>query len=114
MPKTYEMNLDQGPFELISSGKKVVEMRLNNKNRDQIVPGDYIIFSIKNSEKTLKVLVKSVSKFKTFEELYAHFDKAKLGYSRSEKADPNDMLKYYKQEDIDKYGVLAIEIKLVK
>ena len=36
------------------------------------------------------------------------------GYLPSEDADPNDMLKYYKQEDIEKYGVLAIEIQLIK
>ena len=108
------MYLDAGPFALISSGKKVIEMRLNKNNRDQIVPGDYIIFTVKNTIKTLKVLVKSVSKFKNFDELYRNFDKEKLGYSFDEDADPKDMLTYYKQEDIDKYGVLAIEIEVVE
>lgn len=111
---TYEMNLSNGPFNLIKLGKKTVEMRLNKKNRDKIEGGDYILFTNEQSEEKLKVLVISVSKFSSFEELYLAYDKEKLGYALDENASPNDMLVYYTKADIKKYGVLAIEIELAK
>ena len=44
--------------------------------------------------------------------MYNHFSKDKLGYKENETASPKDMLKFYTQENIDKYGVLGIEISL--
>ena len=35
-----------------------------------------------------------------------------LGYLKNEIADPKDMYKYYSKEQILKYGVLAIKIKV--
>ena len=48
--------------------------------------------------------------YKSFFELYAHYPKSVLGYDDGEVANPDDMLKYYSQENIDNYGVMAIEI----
>ena len=44
MNQVFEMHLQETPFKLISSGQKTVEMRLNNKNRDKISKGDFIVF----------------------------------------------------------------------
>ena len=33
-----------------------------------------------------------------------------IGYAKDEKANPNDMLMYYSEENIEKYGVLGIEL----
>ena len=52
--------------------------------------------------------------FSNFKELYDNFDKISIGYKEDEIADPKDMLMYYSQEKIDKYGALAIKIKLIK
>ncbi len=112
MSKIYEMNLQDGPFELILSLKKDVEMRLCKKGREHIKKGDFIVFANKDG-KTIKVLVINVKRFPTFEELYDCYDKTRLGYEVNEEAHPDDMLMYYTKEDILKYGVLAIEIKLL-
>ena len=108
------MDLNPLPFERISHGLKTVEMRLNKNGRDKISNGDFIIFKNNKSGEKIKVIVTSVSKFSSFEELYNSYPKNRLGYRNDEKADPRDMLAYYKEKDIRKYGVLAIEIKLVK
>ena len=113
MSKIYEMNLHNEPFSLILSEKKTVEMRLNKNGRENISQGDTIVFTNQNGDK-LKVLVVNIFKFPSFKELYDSYDKERLGYLPNEVADPHDMLKYYKQDDIEKYGVLAIEIKLIK
>lgn len=114
MSKTYQMNLAKIPFGLIKNGKKVVEMRLNKDGRDKILPDDFIIFTNQESKETLKVKVISVNKFPDFKQLYAHFDKTLLGYEKDEIANPKDMNIYYSNDDIEKYGVLAIQIELVK
>lgn len=113
MNKVYEMFLADSPFNLIKNQNKRVEMRLNKNGRDQILPGDRIVFTHQESHEKLICEVVSVSKFKTFEELYENYDKAELGYNEDETAHPDDMLIYYKKEDIIKYGVLAIEIRLI-
>lgn len=107
------MNLSKDPFELIKSGRKVVEMRLCKPGRERIRKGDTIIFTNNDDGKTLSVLVLNIVKFSSFEELYDSYDKSKLGYRKEEIANPDDMLIYYKKEDIQKYGVLAIEIELL-
>ena len=114
MINIYELDLNPLPFERISQGLKTIEMRLNKNGRDNISNGDFIIFKNNKSGEKIKVIVTSVSKFSSFEELYKSYPKNRLGYRNDEKADPRDMLAYYKEEDIRKYGVLAIEIKLVK
>ena len=108
------MHLQEVPFKLIKNGFKDVEMRLNNKNRDTISKGDFIVFHNSCDEEIIKVIVTSVSKFSSFKELYKTYPKQRLGYRNNEVADPDDMFKYYREEDVKKYGVLAIEISLVK
>ena len=108
----YKMNLAKKPFDLIKSGQKTIEMRLNKPERSNIVKGDTIEFTSNYDGSKLSVLVLNISKFPSFDDLYKAFDHTKLGYQKGEAADPDDMLIYYKKEDIEKYGVLGIEIKL--
>ena len=37
-----------------------------------------------------------------------------LGYDKDEIASPKDMEKYYSKQEQDKYGVLGIEMKVIK
>ena len=110
---TYQMKLNPSPFELIKSGHKTVEMRLNDEKRGRIKIGDEIEFSNRENGEKMLTRVVNLTKFKNFCELYVHFDKCVLGYLENEDANPCHMSKYYPQEDIDKHGVLAIEITLI-
>ena len=111
---TYQMNLHDGPFQLISSGQKDVEMRLNTPERAKIKVGDHIVFANRKDGKTIKVLVLNISKFPSFKELYEEIDHTRLGYRFDEIANYEDMYLYYKKEDIAQYGVLAIYIKVLR
>ena len=50
--------------------------------------------------------------YPSFRELYEHHDKLSIGYNENEVADPDDMLQYYTQEQIDKHGALALLIEV--
>ncbi|MGN0818755.1 MAG: ASCH domain-containing protein [Candidatus Coproplasma sp.] len=105
------MNLRQRPFDSILSGRKTVEMRLNDQKRQGIRSGDLIDFTSPDGKK-LTAEVKSVRRFKNFEELYACYSPRELGYFDGETCSPADMLDYYSEEQIKKYGVAAIELKI--
>ena len=109
---THKMNLYPDAFELIADGRKKVEMRLNDEKRQRLNIGDLIVFSNAESKEELIVEVIDLRCFKSFDELYASYDKTIIGYQKSDIANPDDMYKYYSKEQIDKYGALAIEIKV--
>lgn len=90
------------------------EMRLNDEKRSLIKEGDIIEFENRITKEKLKTKVIKLYKFDNFEELYKYFDKISLGYAEDEIADPKDMEQYYPQDKQEKYGVLGIEINVVK
>ena len=106
----YSMHLAPSPFQLIENRKKKIEMRLNDEKRVGIKRGDLIIFSNLETKEELMCEVVDTEVYKSFVELYNKHSKTELGYQKDEIASPNDMLEYYSKEDIEKYGVLAIEV----
>ena len=109
----HEMRLHNSPFNLIKSGTKTIELRLNDEKRSLIKIGDKIEFTNRITEEKIVVEVINLHKYDSFLELYKHFDKVSMGYDEDEEADPKDMEQYYSKEEQDKYGVLGIEIKLI-
>lgn len=112
---TYELKLRDKPFEKIKNRTKKIEMRLYDEKRSQFKVGDYLIFkkfSNENEHLTAKII--SLHRFKNFEELFNHFDKQLLGYNKNENANYLDMLEYYPLERQKQYGVVGIEIELIK
>lgn len=108
----WEMNLHPEPFAAIKSGRKDIEMRLYDDRRKGIKVGDTIEFTNNQTLEKLSVTVINLYCFNNFGELYQSFDKIRLGYNEDEIANPRDMEKYYSKDNILRYGVLAIEIKL--
>ena len=108
---TYRMNLNPRPFEAVKSGRKTVEMRLNDERRRYIDAGDYILFVHTETGEELHVKVKGRAEYPSFYELYESHDKTAIGYLPEETAHPGDMLEYYTEEQIKKYGALAIFIE---
>lgn len=109
----YDMNLNPGPFGSIRSGSKTVEMRLNDERRVGIEKGDLIRFTNVETGEILLVRVLDKSVYPSFKELYDSYSKTSIGYKENEDADPVDMLTYYSEESIAKYGALALEIELI-
>lgn len=107
----HNLKLQNKPFNLIKNNKKTIEMRLYDEKRKLIKVNDEIIFTNISTGETLKVIVKKISIFKNFNELYQNFDKVKLGYKKEEIANPEDMNIYYSKEEQSNFGVCAIEIQ---
>ena len=108
------MHLKEEPFNSIKNGTKTIEMRLFDEKRQQLKIGENIKFINDKTGEELLTKIVNLHKFKSFEELYKNFDKIKLGYKEWEVAKSSDMLKYYPQSEQQKYGVVGIEIKLIK
>lgn len=109
----HEMRLHNNPFELIKNGSKTMELRLNDEKRSIIKVGDKIEFTNRVTEEKLLVEVINLHKYNSFSELYKNLDKVSIGYGIAEEANPSDMEQYYSKEEQEKYGVLAIEIRLI-
>ena len=109
----YFLNLNENPYKLICDNKKTLELRLNDNRRKNIKENDYLIFTNTKTKSKLKCKVIKIFKYDSFEELYKAHDKKEMGYDKDEIASPDDMLKYYKKEDIIKYGVLGIKIEKI-
>lgn len=87
-------------------------MRLNDEKRRLLKIGDLIVFTNKDTGEKVIVEIDDLKPFLSFDELYASYPKRAIGYRNDEKPDPRDMLEYYREEDILKWGALAICIKL--
>lgn len=107
------MNLHDDPFNLIKSGTKTIELRLNDLKRQKIKVGDLIEFTNRVTDEKMTVKVVDLFKFDSFSELYKNFDKVSMGYREDEEADSSDMELYYSKEEQEKYGVLAIKIEKI-
>lgn len=107
---THYMNLWDDSFQAIKEGWKTIEMRLNDEKRSMIKVDDIIEFTNTSNQEKLSCKVINIYKYSDFSELYENHDKQSIGYRENEKADPNDMLLYYAKEQIEKYGVVGIEL----
>lgn len=109
----HKMNLAHSAFNSISIGQKTIEMRLYDEKRAKVNVGDEIEFENTDTHHKIKCIVINLTRYKDFFELYSNFDKIAIGYNVNETANAEDMYAYYSLEKIKKYGVLAIEIKLI-
>lgn len=110
----HEMKLFPEPFEMIASGKKTIELRLNDEKRRRVKTGDSIVFTNTETGERLETRVTALHRFSSFAELYRALPLEKCGYTEEEalSADPADMDAYYSKEEQQKYGALGIELAL--
>ncbi len=106
----HQMKLRPAPFAAIQSGHKTVELRLNDGKRQKIKIGDTIVFTQTETGEQLHAEVIGLRRYPDFEAMYAAEDPLTMGYSEGETADPKDMSQYYTEDEIKRYGTLAIEI----
>lgn len=111
------MKLNKGPFYMIKSGLKTIELRLFDDKRQAIQIGDHICFHRYDKlEETIEAQVVHLYHFQTFEELYQTLPLLSCGYTKDNinQASAHDMIQYYSLEQQKKYGVVGIEIRILK
>jgi len=110
----HEMKLKEIYYNKIKNGEKVYEIRLNDEKRKLIRVGDIIIFK-KEPELTdeIKTKVEELIFFKSFKEMASFLPANKIGF---DKINTNEIVniyhEFYSKKDEQKFGVLAIKIKL--
>ena len=109
--KTHNMTLKQPYFEYIRSGYKTIELRLYDSKRQQITPGDEIIFQ--NGDLTNTVKVKGVVRAENFESLFEIIDVKKTGLEEKNRA-IEIMEQFYDKDAQDKFGVVGIVVENVE
>ncbi|BCK44369.1 RNA-binding protein [Streptococcus suis] len=112
----HEMLLAPKPFEMMKSGQKTIELRLYDEKRKHIRIGDFIRFyCTENQTQTIEVQVLALHIFDNFAQLYKELDLLFCGYTQSSirEAKPEDMEVYYSQEQLEQYGAVGIELRLI-
>ncbi len=112
----HRMKLDHDAYVKVENGSKTVELRLNDEKRRKIEAGDIIRFEDRSDEgEVLFAEVMEKLFFPTFRELYSSLSLREIGYTEEEipRASPDDMLKYYSEEEQAKYGVVGIRINVM-
>ena len=112
----HEMKLDPKYYDYILTGSKKVELRLNDEKRKNIKIGDKIKFLKEPSlDESFVSTVVNLYHFDSFEELFKHFDISSLAdKSMTKEMLTSDLEKFYTKEKQREYGVVGIEITLVK
>ena len=109
--KIHEMRLHPTPFEMIRTGNKTVEVRLNDEKRQLMQIGDEIEFSLRPQlTERFRAEVIGLDTFKTFKEAYDAYPPNE--YGGENKDEWKLMYKYYSPENEVKYGVLGIRLKI--
>lgn len=114
--KTHTLNLNPIYFDLIKSGEKIFEGRLNDEKRKTFNIGDKITF-YKEPEKTetMEAIILDKYLFESFDETANELDKSKLGFENNTKEEMiNTYRSFYSKEDENKYGVVVFKIKTLK
>ena len=112
----HEMRLADEPFDMIVSGKKCIEVRLNDEKRREISAGDIIVFYRKSHIADMcAVTVIGLRRYDNFLQLFSSERLTDTGCTdmTAEQA-AQSMYKYYSPEQEEKDGVLAIEIRLIE
>lgn len=100
----------------MQTAKKAIEMRLFDEKRRKIKIGDRIVFENISSGKTLKTEVLHLHFFSSFNKLYQALPLLKCGYTAEnvDFAKSSDMERFYTVEMQKKYGVVGIELTVIR
>ncbi len=110
-----KIHLDPEIFEQVKNGTKNVEARVNDEKRRQIKIGDNIeVLKRPDEIETLQVRVIGLKTFADFTELANNYPIERL-YSPSFTKEEYLALfpKFYSEEEIAKYGTVAIEFEVI-
>jgi ASC-1-like (ASCH) protein len=111
-----KIHLDPDIFEQVKNGTKNVEARVNDPKRQQLKVGDELLVLKRPDEsESLTVRITKLKYFSNFTELADYYPIERL-YSPSFTKEEYLALfpKFYSEEEIAKYGTVAIEFELIK
>lgn len=115
-PSTYVMNVHKKFFKKLKNGEKRIEIRLNDIRRRKLKINDIIKFRLDN--KPNKYFYSKIKRVNHYENFINLLNKEKLDYCgfKNKTIQQADIImhRFYTEEEIKKYGVIAIEIEKLK
>jgi len=108
------IHLDGDIFDNVKHGTKNVEVRVNDEKRRKIKVGDKITFFKRPDDiENIDAIVENLSYYKNFKDLVKDYTIEELyskGYSKEEFL--YLLKRFYSDDEIDKYGTVAIKFKI--
>lgn len=111
--ETVVMRLDRKPFDLMKSGKKLWEIRLNDEKRKGVMVGDKIVFMRRPElEERLEITVEEKIFFSDIQRLLDKIPLSELGAEGIPEIDfIQGFLSHYRPEELVQYGIVAFKVK---
>jgi len=109
-PRAHEMGIYKRYFDLIASGKKSTEIRVNDSSRQKITEGSLIRFRCRDEEVLTRVT--RVARYTTFEEMFEHESVASVNPTATREEQLANIRQIYPPER-EALGVVAIGIQLL-
>lgn len=108
----YKMHLNVKYFNLIKSGIKTIEIRVNDDKRKKLKIGDEINFiKATNFEEVVCTTVKDLVLAKSFDELCSKIEVSNTGFKNKEELTAK-LTELYPEEETEENGVIAIVIEI--
>lgn len=109
------IHLDPELFEIVKSGTKNIEARVNDEKRRKLKIGDQIIFLKRPDEiEQIAAIVEDLIYYDTFVDLVAAYTIEELYLNTYTKEEYLKLLKgFYSDEEIKRYGVVAIKFRII-
>lgn len=111
-----EVHLHPEVFDIVNDGIKNVEIRVNDEKRRKLKIGDKLLF-LKRPDDVEKIyaVVKNLVYFNNFSEVVDKYPMERLYLSDISKDEYISLMKkFYNDEEVAKYGVVAIEFEQIK
>lgn len=116
MEDIFTMRLEKKYFDELKAGKKIFEIRVNDKKRRGIELGNHITFICReNLEDKFTCEVEQLLYFDTFVELFNSIRKEDCGFNSKQTADEIEdvFLKFYNAKEVAKDGLVAIRVRKI-
>lgn len=108
-----EFHLNEDIFKIVKNGTKHIEVRLNDDKRKKLKVGDDLIFiNQNNDDKRINAIIKGLKYFSSFEDLVDYYRIDEIYKEDSSKEEFLELInKFYTKDEIEKYGVVAIDFE---
>ena len=108
------IHLDSDIFDIVKNESKDVEIRLNDLKRRKLKVGDTLIFLKRpNDDEEIKGTITNLVCFNNFSEVVNNYPIDRLYLKDYKKQDFINLLgRFYSDEEVKEFGVVAIEFKL--
>lgn len=109
------IHLDSDVFETVDKGFKNVEGRVNDEKRRKLKIGDKLIFLKRPDEvEYIEAIVEDLVYYKDFNEMIKDYSMKEIYLEEYSKDDYINLIKrFYSDEEINKYGVVAIKFRKI-